>query len=185
MRSDHAGAKHAAVLSKTYRAQLVMLYPGDPEGGTWAAVIAAHLCQLAMSKKANEAIAAVQELCDRTEGKSTHVTVDWAARGVRRSSGGKISGKNSPAQKPTAKCFGVYTADRRFTASKKFSAANRRRCSLRFSPYPPLTFAVGRVGASGGQGGVGMGRQRMRDLSAGAPAALASVWVASGSGARR
>ena len=37
-------------------------------------VIAAHVAQLALSKKANDALAATQELCDRTEGKP-HLSV--------------------------------------------------------------------------------------------------------------
>jgi len=69
-----AGNPRCRLLSKAYSEQLAELYPDDPEGRTWAAVIAAHVAQLALSKNASEALAAAAELTDRTEGKP-HVSV--------------------------------------------------------------------------------------------------------------
>lgn len=46
------------VVSEAYRAQLAQPYPGDPQGTTWASMIAAHLAQLALSNEVTDAIAA-------------------------------------------------------------------------------------------------------------------------------
>lgn len=61
-----AGRPKSITLSEAYRRQLAQTVPKDPEGRTYAEVIAALMCQRATQGD----VAAAKEIADRVEGKA-------------------------------------------------------------------------------------------------------------------
>jgi hypothetical protein len=61
-----AGRPKSITLSEAYRHQLAQPVPKDPQGRTYAEVIAALMCQRAMQGD----VAAAKEIADRVEGKA-------------------------------------------------------------------------------------------------------------------
>jgi hypothetical protein len=65
--SGNPGGRPKETLSAAYRELMKQKFPGDPEGRTWAQMIALSTAQQATGKKAKYQAAA--EIADRTEGR--------------------------------------------------------------------------------------------------------------------
>jgi hypothetical protein len=63
------GRPRTKMLSDALRSKLGEHKPGDPDGRTYAEVVAANLVELACSQGRN-AVAAISEIVDRTEGRA-------------------------------------------------------------------------------------------------------------------
>ncbi len=75
-----AGRPKSITLSEAYRRQLAQVVPKDPEGRTYAEVVAALMCQRATQGD----VAAAKEIADRVEGKARQaLDVDMSIRDWR------------------------------------------------------------------------------------------------------